>query len=322
MCHRHYSRWQQGKRGEDLAAPVRNYGIGEVDLLDRSGPPSPKIVYDTEWKSFCDWIGLREQRKSPVSHKLKEKTITEAVFTDIHAPFHCMESIIRAVQWAVDRGAKRAWLGGDIADHYSLSRFNQYEAVGIQQEAVEVRKILDLFSRSFNEVRIIGGNHESRERKYLSARLPADLLNWFLSKSFMERLTEDMDNVYMEKISVEGSTLHWITPIGKDAILAHAESVSKISLRAAENVRQWMDNWHDVIDVARPRLVMQAHTHQAGMAPVGKRIILETGCLCKVQSYALEPRLYGKPQTQAATVFTQVDGVTDLNSIRQLFLNL
>jgi len=322
MCHGHLRRYNEGKRGEDLESPIRNYSMGEVDLLDDSGPPVARLAYDKEWEAFAGWIGMSYQRRAPVPARPKQGPIVHGVLSDLHVPFHSMEAIVEGVQWFSSQGVQEVWLGGDVADHYSLSRFSQYEHIGIQQEAIEVRKVLDLLSRAFPMVHVISGNHESRERKYLSSRLPADLLNWFLAKSFMERLTEDMENVTMEKRMVEGTALHWITPVGKDAIIAHAESASKIALRPADNVRQWMDNWHEVLDLTRPAVIMQAHTHQSGMARVGRRVILELGCTCKIQAYALEPRLYGKPQTQAATVFHQTDGVTDLNSIQQRYLCL
>ena len=322
LCHRHYTRWKEGKRGAELDKPIRNYGFGEIDLASDEGSPSSTLVYDTEWKKFCDWLGIREQRKAPVPKRTAQSSVVHGVISDLHIPFHDMDAIIESIQWLLEQKIDVLWLGGDVADHYSLSRFSQYQPISIQQEAIECRKILDLLCRSFPQVNIISGNHESRENKYLASRLPADLLQWFLAKSFMERITEDMPNVEIQKRVVQGTPMHWITPVGDDAVIAHAESASKISLRAAENVRQWMDNWHDVLDLSRPRFIMQAHTHQCGSAPVGNQIVCELGCVCKVQGYALEPRLYGKPQRQAATAFTQINGRTDINSIRQRYLQL
>ena len=282
----------------------------------------PDNAYATEWDRFSAWIGIRENRLADTPARPTDNLIVHGVISDLHMPFHCLDAIMEAVDWLVLQGVSELWLGGDVVDHYGLSRFSQYESVPIQHEAIECRKIIDMLSLKFALVHIISGNHEARERKYLASRLPADLLQWFLDRSFIERITEDMENVRVERRVVENTALHWITPVGKDAIIAHAETASKITLRAVENVRQWIDGWHGVLDLARPRVIFQAHTHNAGVARVGPQLVCELGCTCKIQSYALEPRLYPKPQCKAATVFTQIDGVTDLNSVRQYYLGL
>jgi hypothetical protein len=66
-------------------------------------------------------------------------------------------------------------------------------------------------------------------------------------------------------------------------------------------------------------LRITGHTHQAGVACVGQIMIVENGCLCKIQGYSLEPRLYDKPQRLACTMFEQSNGVTDVNSVRQFY---
>jgi len=323
MCKAHYERWKAGKRGEELEAPVRDYGLGEVDLLDNSGPELPKLVYDTEWKRFAEWIGIRAERRPKYVPLPKDKHILHGVISDSHSPFHDLDCISEAVDWMFKEGVQVLHLVGDVNDHYGLSRFLQYEPVPIQHEAIETRKILDLFSRSFAEVYVMSGNHEARELKYLAARLPPDLVQWYAGKGFIARLTEDMPNVHIVSRTVEGTVMKWVAPVGKDLVLAHAESASKIPMRAADNVRHWLDSWHETIGVEnRPRVIMQAHTHSAGVTPVGKQIIVELGCTCKIQGYALQPNLYPKPQVQAATVFEQREQVTLLNSIRQRYLKV
>jgi hypothetical protein len=320
MCHGHWRRWSEGKRGADLESPIRNYGVGEVDLLDDSGPDIPALVYDTEWKRFCDWMGIRKERKAPIL-KADSKHVLHGVLSDLHIPFHDTDAILEAVEWFKSEGVSSVHLAGDVCDHYSLSRFSQYQLVPIQAEAIEVRKVMDLLSRSFAVVNVMQGNHEAREQKYLAARLPADLLSWYIGKGFIARTCADMPNVKMVSRTVSDTDMHWLSDIG-DVIIAHAESASKITLRAAENVRVWMDVWHDALALARPRIVFQAHTHNAGIARVGRQLVSELGCCCKIQGYALEPRLYPKPQVQAATIFEQCAGATNLNSIHQRYLGI
>jgi len=317
LCSTHYNRWKEGKEGSELTSPTREYAVGKVEI-----PPIETLRYDTEWQRFCAWLGIEKERiAAQVAAPLGSKVV-HGVISDLHIPFHDPDSLVEAVEWMVAQGATILHVGGDVADHYNLSRFSQYESVDIQYESIECRKVLDYLSRNFTKVEVIAGNHEAREQKYLATKLPPDLLQWFLNKSFLERITEDMDNVHVMKHSVGDIKLYWISPIGKDVILTHAETSSKLVLKAVDNVRAWINNWHEAIGLDRPRIIMQAHVHAAGIAPIGPQIICETGCICKIQGYALEPRLYGKPQVQVATVFTQVDGVTDINSIQQRYLGV
>jgi len=314
-CRTHYRRALAGKRLDD---PIRERRRADVDEFIAT-PNVPEPRYTDEWKRFCDWLGIVRDRRAKVPAAPTGDTVTHGIISDLHIPFHDMESLEEGVAWIKRQGATIISLGGDVADHYSLSRFSQYESIPIQREAIETRKILDWLAREFAEVRIMQGNHESRERKYLASRLPPDLVNWFHAGGFMARITQDMPNVKLVERTVCDEPMYWIAPLGRDAVIAHAETVSKIPMRAADNVKLWLDNWHEVLDISRPRVILQAHTHQAGIAWVGPRMIVELGSCCKVQGYTLTPRLYGKPQRQAVTVLTQTNGVTQPNSVRQYY---
>lgn len=276
------------------------------------------MIYDQEWQAFCAFIGSNRKRttKTP-KEKSGERTIY-GVVSDLHVPFSDPVALVEAVDWIKAQGASRLVCAGDFLDCYSLSRFTQYEHRPIQEEFIEGRKILDYWSRVFASVWICEGNHEARERKHLAGQLTPELYQWFCQGSILERLATDMPNVNVIRRTIEGQTMHWICQVGKDAIVGHPEKFSVIPLRPADNFRKWLAEWHEVLRICQPRLVLSGHTHQAGIV-AGHEIVVETGCLCRVQGYVLEPRLYSKPQRHAATVFEQVNGVTDLNSIRQYY---
>lgn len=276
------------------------------------------IQYDQEWKIFADWLGVRRQRTVRTPKDKTSGCITYGVVSDLHVPWHDLDSVYEASEWLQSQKATRLIVGGDYLDLFALSRFLQFQSRPILEEFIEGRKILDYWARMFASIWICEGNHESREKKYLAARLPPDLLEWFYHGGVLERLCGDMPNVHLVKRTIAGSTLHWIAQIGKDAIIGHPEKFSTIPMRPSDNFRLWLQNWHDVIRICRPRLVMSGHTHQAGIV-AGHEVVVETGCLCLTQGYSLEPRIYSKPQRHAATIFTQIDGVTDLNSLKQFY---
>lgn len=280
--------------------------------------PTKEHTYDSEWRDFCNFVGIIKKREVKSPSRLLGPRITYGVISDLHIPFHNKEAIVMAVEWLIRRGAKILYVGGDILDCYSLSRFNQYKSIPIQQEFQEARKILDYLSRSFVTVRLLEGNHEARVMKYLSSRLDPSMLNFIMQKGILARCSEDMPNIQIESQTVHGTKMGWLTQVG-DAVIGHPEKQSKLPLRPVEWFAEWLQNWHEDIGFERPRLVIAGHTHMAGYTFVGRTMVVESGCLCLIQSYALEPRLYLKPQKLTATIFDQVNLITDHNSVRQYY---
>ena len=295
-----------------------------------AGPASesdltPHLKYNSMYERFAEWMGIEGSRE-PTPLKMPGSEVIHGVLACLHAPFHDELALKEAFEWFKAEKVTELHLAGDLADLHSMSHFTKFENVPIQREAVEARKILDFFSRNFERVKVLEGNHEARERKYLARTLPPDLLAWFLEKSFLERLVEGMENVELVKMKVENAAdyeLGWIEVVG-DAVIGHAERVTSMvdSLRGVEKLRMWLNSgWSEVLGIPPAKVVLNAHSHKAGVIPVGDAILCELGCCCKLSSYALSPtKLYSKPQTQAATIFRQVDGVTDINSIRQRYL--
>lgn len=276
------------------------------------------MQYDQEWQAFCAWLGIKRQRKAKIPKESTGESITYCVISDPHIPFHDRDAMAEAIEWAKGNKASRLIVAGDSLDCYSLSRFVQYERIPIQEEFITARTVFDYWSRTFTSIWVCEGNHEARERKHLAGQLTPDLYQWFYSGSILERLTADMPNVSLVRRTICGHTLYWIAQIGQDAVVGHPEKFSSIPMRPVENFARWLTAWHDVIKITQPRLILSGHTHQAGII-AGHEVIVETGCLCQTQGYTLEPRLYSKPQRHAATIFTQVNGRTDLNSLRQYY---
>jgi DNA repair exonuclease SbcCD nuclease subunit len=239
--------------------------------------------------------------------------------SDLHIPFHNDKAILEAVSRGIVDKVDTVILGGDILDCHSLSTFTQYEAVPIHEEFRQARKLLDWISREFPKVIVLSGNHEDRERKHFYRKLTVDEADWLLSKSLMQRVTEDMPNVELVKRPAFDQTMTWLYPIG-DAIVGHAESISSIPNRAVQIFKEWVTNWREVLDLPRPRLIIMGHTHQSSMAWIGDTMCVESGCLCKIQGYALDPKLkYRRPQRLGYVRFDQYDGKTDMANIKLHF---
>lgn len=315
QCNLHKHRSDNGwKPDEDrfYASPPTPYVAPQKKPVD----PESYVAYDTLWKDF---MGIRKERKAKVPKGPTGKQVNYGIMGDMHIPFHNEEAVLQSVDWLKKHKTDILYLPGDVADCYSVSRFTQYDSVPIQEEFREARKIIDMLSREFREVRILSGNHEDREAKYLASKLPPEIFQWVYTKSFMQRLTDDMENVHMMSFKIHDTKVTWLTEIG-DCSISHPEKNLKIPLRAAQFYKEYIDNWHTTFNMSRPRVVFCAHTHDAGIKPIGPSMIMvETGCLCKIPAYSLTPKMYPKPQVLACTRFTQYDGKTDLNSVRQFY---
>ncbi len=49
-------------------------------------------------------------------------------------------------------------------------------------------------------------------------------------------------------------------------------------------------------------------------------MLIEVGCLAQMQGYMLKPKIGGRPQRAGYVTFEQVNGVTDLNSVKFHYL--
>lgn len=280
---------------------------------------NPESTYDSQYERYRAWMGMFKKVERSCLVDRREKRTIHGVISDLHIPFHDESAIRSGLHWLLKQKVNHLHIGGDFFDCYSMSRFSQYKSVPIREEFIAGRKILQYCSERFAEVTVCEGNHEARERKYLSSRLPPDLLSWYLDKSLMRRSIEDLQNVSIATNVVAGISMMWLSQVGQDCVIGHPDTASKIPLRPVDNFRHWLDEWHESIGMNRPRLVIMGHTHAAGIARVGPRMIVESGCLALQQSYALDSRLYPKPQNLAVTTFTQNEGITDLNSVRQYY---
>ena len=315
LCIGHLGQERSGK----ALTPLRAYK--QAGRTDPDPSASEVLSADDDWEQFRQWLGIRKRRgvaKKPALDR-RHGVRRFLVISDLHVPFHNLEAVTEAVEQGIRDKVDTCIIAGDFVDCYSLSRFVQYEAVPIKEEFVKARTILEYASRNFTEVILLTGNHEERERKHFYQRLSQDEADWLLSKPMLERISFDMANVTLAHRRLHDTDIRWFVQIGTDAVIGHPEVSSSVALKPADKFRQWAELWSDVYGFGRPRLLVIGHTHQAGTAWVGNCLIVENGCLCRFQGYALTPKLYGKPQRLAFTRFDQKDGKTIMASVRQYY---
>jgi predicted phosphodiesterase len=275
-------------------------------------------TYDDDWSEFCKWLGINKKRDVSVPKPPKGKITKYMMVNDLHIPFHNPEAVKCAIEHGKQEKVDKLIVGGDTLDCYSLSRFSKFLSVSIRDEYKQARLFFDYASRSFNEVLVLSGNHEAREKKYFSSKLTADELQWLLVTPMLNRVAQDMANVKIIKNVKHETDMNWFAQIGKDVIVGHPERSSVYHLKPVDDFRRWIDCWGDALGVnPRPRMIIAGHSHNAGMSWSGNTLIVENGCLCQFQSYALAPSLYSKPQRLAYTTWEMNDGNVVVNSVKQ-----
>lgn len=98
------------------------------------------------------------------------------VLSDIHIPFHDVDAIETAVDWAKrERGVTDILFNGDLCDFYQLSSFTRDPSErSIAEELNMAAELVREVSKAFKgaEVHIKLGNHEQRFIRYIQTKAP------------------------------------------------------------------------------------------------------------------------------------------------------
>lgn len=296
-------------------------GVEEVPTVPLGMP------FEREWQTFTKEIGMAKDRYAgPPRPKARNGRLKILVVPDLHAPFHDQAAV--AAMLEREKDIDIAVIMGDIGDSYSLSRFLKYESVPYEQELASVTLLLQTFSERFPIVRVITGNHDGpRIEKQLLERLTGDMVAAIRSMTGgtldpIEVLCRRFANIERVSPSTDnGHKLRWMTQIG-DALFMHAEKYSKVPGSAMRAVDDWVTDFDQTIGLKDYRVLVQAHTHQLSWFPwKANRLLIECGCLCSSHGYQFTARIGGRPQRKGWVVLEQVDGKTDINSIRMVWFD-
>jgi predicted phosphodiesterase len=327
------SRWRTARRwaiGKGLPIPALGSKIAMAPqtrtIIPTDAAKRLPQTADECWALLDDCIG--RSQKPPVQQKRTAKKTEQrlVIASDFHAPFHD--------PWAVGEliareGGKADTLivNGDIQDFYAISRFTKYEHVPIEMEIAAVDALLGQLSAAFPEVVLVGGNHDThRFEKQLRTLLSLEMVHVIEvltggNLSVLRVLAKRYPNVRFADTQVSRFHVGWFWQHG-DLITAHAEKFSKVPGSALRGIEEWFTDQQDVLGLKPWRVLVQAHTHQLGMFPFkSDRLLVEQGCMCTVHGYQLQARIMGRPQRLGYVTLEQTAGVTDLNSVRLVWLD-
>jgi predicted phosphodiesterase len=294
-----------------------------------SGRRLPQTA-DECWAVLDDFIGRSKGNHNKPraikgkSQKLKQQRIVVA--GDFHAPF--------ADPWAVAElinreGGKADTLivNGDIQDFYAISRFTKYEPVSVESELAAVDALLGQLAAAFPEVVLVGGNHDTqRFEKQLRSFLSPEMCHIieFLTGgnlSVLRVIAKRYPNVRFTDTQAGRFHIGWYWQHG-DIIAAHAEKYSRVPGAALRGIEEWFTDQEGTLGLKPWKVLIQAHTHQLGMFPWrADKLLVEGGCMCSTHGYQLQARIMGRPQRLGYVTLEQTNGVTDINSVRLVWLD-
>jgi len=290
---------------------------------------SDSHTYDELATQWNDWLGISLRRlKTPNLPVGNSRRV--GIICDTHCPFE-HRGVIAA--FVADGPYDLVVHGGDLLYWYSVSSFTKRKHVDPKLEVQHGTWVLETLANIATEVEVVSDNHSQRLLKAITkANLPGDLmdlLQWFSpALDLFKLMTNDLPNVSIADPVEVISGVHFFGQYG-DLIVGHAETSSKLKLRAAENLDGWLQDWHKPLGLKPWRIVAQSHTHQLGLAygAGGHKAYVELGSCCTLEamSYATTGKTGYRPPVPAYTTLNQElvngDWVTNFNTIRQVVVS-
>jgi len=223
--------------------------------------------------------------------------------------------------------AETAIVCGDFIDFLAVTRHRQnIDAVTTRAELADARAKAEHLARSFKTIYYVRGNHDKRPLKRLQDIAP-QLLPLLIDP--VDLITADLPNF---------KRLSWTIPntaptiqFGEDyeadyfgqygdVIAGHFETFMGVD--AVRQTAKWLSDWDYVLRLPnKPRVILQAHTHNLGITFTGKgQLLVNTGCLCRNMPYQFDNAGKYTPNVQGYIALYQRDGVTDLNKTEVIAL--
>lgn len=201
-------------------------------------------------------------------HDLDGKRIL--VLSDVHVPYHDKEALRLALEWGKGRKPDVVLLNGDIADFYSISRFESDPAQrDFAGELQSVREFLRYIRSQFKGARVLYklGNHEERWWHWMWRKAP-----------------ELMGCDFMDFSAMTHCEKHGVEVLGDQRII----TVGKLSVLHGH---EWRAGISTPVNPARGAFLkanecaMQGHLHRTSEhteTSISGRVITcwSTGCLC------------------------------------------
>ena len=289
--------------------------LSRLDINDLISKPHTVLMpyydkYRDVYDGGKDGPGKIVEIRSPWRYSPLTRPCKILCLNDLHIPFQVEDQIQEAIN--KHRAADIVVLS-EIADCYSLSRFDKSRSIPLEVEIDEIVRLFEYLNETFPLTIVLEANHTLRAAKMMMRMLPPVLLS-LVEANMLVKLARPFRNVVVVP--------NWFIEIN-DALIGHGEKFSKIDMRTVVNIYDFFNEWWRKLGLTNFNLIVQGHTHRQGtvMRAGGLVKVMESGALCYIPDYSVN-RMMNTPQVNGYVVIQQDrNGVTDFNATREYVLN-
>ena len=282
----------------------------------------PSVVTDTSYAvNLIDNINqIKKSRSVNLVHSpaiIQDLKRTKIVsLSDLHCPFQndeLIDSIIKE-----HSGAEYCVLNGDILDLYSLSSYTKTRPIVFQTEYHSALKLLIRLSEHFGTIKLVKGNHDDRSERFLTSRLDPltlsvtdkDIFAKLANGHIIDEQGAVVATYKFNNVTYDVSGPQWVTRVGQ-AVFMHPHSFSSGPMATIVKGLEHLTNFlpYNSFDT-----VVMGHTHKVGKIIFKSKLLIEQGCLTKVQDYQKGGIFQKNPSTLGyALIYQDSRGNTDFN---------
>lgn len=298
----------------NIAAQIMS---GEIDLEETD-------LFNKYVEKVDQLIGRKSTKKKlkPIKEVYIDKIL---VLSDVHVPNYDAERFADAIKIGEENGCTMVVINGDFLNGDRLSTHAKFKHENFKEEIAEGRAILEMLADKFELVYMLDDNHvHDRWRRFLGNNIAPDL--HFLLTHPYDYMCHGLDNVVRSREMLPGECRGFEEELSHcmflgDAMFSHG-FVSGKDGASVRTVQGWYEKWKPAFNLPDARVFLHGHTHKLGIQYDYNSAIIQTGTLANLEGlkYSMEGHLKGSPPIHGCVILEQIDGVTQLDTIKVIKL--
>ena len=154
---------------EEVRCVIKHYTTNSLGIKS----VNPNHIFLSNQK-FGRLAAIPESKAEPTKDFRIEGVQKMLVFSDVHIPYHSVESLEIMFEFIKDKNIDGILINGDLLDFYGVSRFDRNPTKPKMKEEIEMAKEFFMWLRQEFTCPIYYklGNHEDRWEKYLMSKAP------------------------------------------------------------------------------------------------------------------------------------------------------
>jgi predicted phosphodiesterase len=272
------------------------------------------------WDEMDKLVGVKHSIQKAITERFegvgapKGKLHKVVSISDLHIPW-VNENVISDML-SKHSDADTLVINGDLLDQYSVSKWSKEKQILLQHEYEMAMEYLLEFSKTFKNIVLTRGNHDSRLQSKFANELDPNVM-FMVNPDMLDRLKNGY--VYDHKrsklvkkynfnnIHYAGGLSGWYAKVG-NCIFAHPKSGSKIPMRMATNTADYFLEKEDY------DAIVIGHTHKIGKIVWKGKLLIEQGCCCLPMDYEADAAMkYSQQAFGYCVMYMNAKGEVDFN---------